>query len=274
MKRIVSFMIASALLLFSMSSCLRDADDSPTGKAEDTGEPNQTIKNIVTEQADDSEPETPFISNNPLGNTAEPATVYPISFYSQSPETGEYLRCTEWSTDFLASNEDGTPYDLAVFGLIPSNEPTLSGYYSDVWKTEADRVGVLMDSTDVDFTVSYMLDSGETEIYDIGGPGDAEDVGELGYIEMYLYDDVHQEPGVRYSHLTEESLNDWVVVTTVKLTAGEKIDDVEQIFLTVRIAPKGEDMAYGAATIQIKRPEAETGTDGVTGESDSTETDE
>ena len=271
MKRLI--LLVSALILTSIltTSCLRNADESPlqSGGTSSSAEAKQTIKNIATKEPDEepSGGSTGYIVSDPsTDNTAvEPEVKCPINFYVQSPESGSYVRCDrEWSTDFLPANEDGSPYDLAVFALIPSDEPSLGGAsYSDVWKAAATEAGLHMDSTDVAFEVSYVLESGENEQFDIKGPGDAEEVGEKGYIEMYLYDDVHQTPGVRYSHLTEETLNDWCVVTTVKLTAGEKIDNVEQIFLNVRIAPKGEEISSGVANIQVKRPAPDT--DGETG---------
>ncbi len=43
-------------------------------------------------------------------------------------------------------------------------------------------------------------------------------------LEIYLYDDYHREPGVWYSHTTEEEMKENTLLTSIKLTAGKNID--------------------------------------------------
>jgi len=58
------------------------------------------------------------------------------------------------------------------------------------------------------------------------------DVEHTEYLEAWLYDDIHQTPGQRYSHLDEDDMKDETLMTSVKLTCGRKIADVEEISLT------------------------------------------
>lgn len=264
MKRLTSliFAVVMALTSLSLSSCLRDADETISaavdeGTAEDA---SSTIKNIVTENTDaEAKTEPPVVIDNVKGDELTATASWDLSFYAQKPDDGSYSRTMEYTTDFASAKEDGSPFDLAVLGLIPSADESLPAYaYRDVWISEAEKEGVKMDDAKASFTVSYQLKSGDTEVYEVAGPSDAEKVGDVGHIELYLYDDVHQEPGARYSHLTEDSLNDWVVVTTVKVTAGEKVDEVEQIFLTARLAAKGDASDFGTSTVVIKRPSTDS----------------
>ena len=54
------------------------------------------------------------------------------------------------------------------------------------------------------------------------------------YIQLYLYDDVHQQPGVWYSHITEEEYNDTSILSSIKLTGSTRINEItSDIILTV-----------------------------------------
>ena len=53
------------------------------------------------------------------------------------------------------------------------------------------------------------------------------------YLEVYLYDDYHRNGGW-YSHTTEEEFNSETLLTSIKLTAGEKVNEItSDITLTV-----------------------------------------
>ncbi len=46
------------------------------------------------------------------------------------------------------------------------------------------------------------------------------------YLELYLYDDYHREKGEWYSHTTEDDYTSDTILTSIKLTAGKKVDEV------------------------------------------------
>ena len=54
-------------------------------------------------------------------------------------------------------------------------------------------------------------------------PKDTEDF--YDYLEAYLYDDYHRN-GSWYSHTTEKDYNDNTLLTSIKLTAGKKIEEI------------------------------------------------
>ena len=45
------------------------------------------------------------------------------------------------------------------------------------------------------------------------------------YLEIYLYDDYHRTGGW-YSHTTDEEFNDNTLLTSIKLTAGKKVEEI------------------------------------------------
>ena len=52
------------------------------------------------------------------------------------------------------------------------------------------------------------------------------------YVEIYLYDDVHQVPGEWYSHLETSDITEETIATSIKFTAGSKIEEIEKIHLS------------------------------------------
>lgn len=52
------------------------------------------------------------------------------------------------------------------------------------------------------------------------------------FIEVYIYDDVNQDVTAWHSHLLDEEINDETLVTSFKITAGERISEVSDMRLT------------------------------------------
>ena len=61
------------------------------------------------------------------------------------------------------------------------------------------------------------------------------------YLELYLYDDYHQTPGVWYSHILEEEVNDETLLTSIKLTAGKNIDSITSDITLTTFTYDGDD---------------------------------
>lgn len=138
--------------------------------------------------------------------------------------------------------------DIDCFEAIASEEPTLSGgSFRRIWQTQWARYPQA-DAYKVGFTLSFTLASGEEVRRTILSPADiTEDF--TRYVEVYLYDDVHQQAGVRYSHLLETEMNEQTVITSVKLTAGKEIAQVQAIELQAFVYRNGEfDADTGAYT--------------------------
>ena len=193
---------------------------------------------------------TPVVSSTPVPvHTATPspaATVDPdrpvIGLYI--PRDGSGKR--ELISTFTGPWEQGK--DIDCFEAIASQEPTLSGgSFRRIWQAQWARYPQA-DAYKIGFTLSFTLASGEEVHRTILSPADiTEDV--TRYVEVYLYDDVHQQAGVRYSHLLETEINEQTVITSVKLTAGQEIAQVQAIELQAFVYRNGEfDADTGAYT--------------------------
>ncbi len=120
--------------------------------------------------------------------------------------------------------------DIATFHAFASGDNTLAGstggIFMNCWKkfpkSENYKVG---------YFLSFTLKSSEVVNLTIRGPEDApKDPSKYfyQYIEVYMYDAVHQTGF--HSHLTKTEPN--TLLTSIKLTAGTKIGDVASIRLS------------------------------------------
>ena len=56
-------------------------------------------------------------------------------------------------------------------------------------------------------------------------PNDIDDF--FYYVQLYLYDDIHQEENAYYSHLTTENYNNETLISSIKIVGGSGIEFVE-----------------------------------------------
>ncbi|MBE6148904.1 MAG: hypothetical protein E7167_05435 [Firmicutes bacterium] len=114
--------------------------------------------------------------------------------------------------------------DIVVFGSVFSDEEELaSDYFQNIWKNNAQNYENFQ-KYKTGWHVSFQLLDGT--IYDqmIFNPIDVTDF--YDYLELYLYDSANQPIGKWYSHLTEEDMKDDTVMTSLKLTAGSKFEQI------------------------------------------------
>ena len=102
-----------------------------------------------------------------------------------------------------------------------SAQQLISGSQKDVWKHYFDTY---KDIPNIKIGYKIGFTTNEREVNQIIiNPGDVESFFE--YIQVYLYDDIHQT-GSWYSHVTKEEFNDETVFTSIKLTGSTKVDDI------------------------------------------------
>ena len=117
--------------------------------------------------------------------------------------------------------------DIGSFEVIASDEALLDGtFFGDIfgaaWKQFPEA-----DLCKIGYTLRYTLYDGTEIHYSMLSPKHIE---HTEYIEVWLYDDYHREPHQFYSHL--KSVKSDTLMTSIKLTAGSKINDVTDIWLT------------------------------------------
>ena len=224
------------ILTFSMAltSCgiLRDSEtadmstaaSTPTEAAELTEAAADPEATEATEASEDSA-ETENVQTEQGGELPEEKA--PVGLYDELGEAGTYTLMESLVSTWNAGE------DIVVFDLIPSNHTTISGSasYKELWAHQAAVLGE--EGTVKPYVIlEYTLSDGSTVSREIRSYAEAEEEVAAGYIEVYLYDDVHQPDGTWYSHLTEYTTNNDTVISSVKLTAGAKIDSVSEVSLT------------------------------------------
>ncbi len=204
--------LLSLLLLFS---CLLVSCKNAENKTEETTFDTDNI-NIVVSEVTTSAPET------------EPPLPCLIGFYDELTGNGTYTRLSEWNQPWVLGK------DIAVFDVIPSSEETLKGNsYKALWTEQSDKISS-KEMVKPYFVLEYTLKDGTVKTQEIRSYAEAEAVIDEGYLEVYLYDDIHQDGGWYY-HLTESTTSEDSVISSFKLTAGKQIYSVESVKLTAFI---------------------------------------
>ena len=178
-----------------------------------------------------------------------------ISFYRRNPST----KVREKKTEFSAPWVRGT--DISSFEAFACEDGEITfktAYFDDAfwekWNAFEGKEGCK-----IGYSVDFDLKNGEHIHKTLLKAGDELDY--RPYLENYLYDDVHQAKGAWYSHLLPEEMNDNTLITSIKFTPGEKIDEVgDEIHATVFVYnseddfnEKGDYIGDVTAEITIRR---------------------
>lgn len=122
--------------------------------------------------------------------------------------------------------------DIVVLSSFLSEEGMLFGnYYQEIWKSCLANYEEKF-SAKIGWMISFRLKNGNNIKRVIFNPEDVTDI--YNYLEIYLYDSVNQPIGSWYSHLTMNDMTEETLLTTMKITAGSDVDEVEnQIVVSV-----------------------------------------
>jgi len=200
---------------------------------------------LNTRQQPDTPETTGTTAAAPTQTTAEPTTeattqattVETTQPYVPeiSPDTvGLYIpaedgtRARTLVTEFSAKRTAKT--DIDCFEVIASQEARLEGgSFASIWNTAWDS-HENTENAKIGFVISFAVSGGGTVTETVLKPSDS--AGFYDYLEIYLYDDIHQTPGVWYSHLEDQNMDEDTIISSIKLTAGSKIAQVGDITLT------------------------------------------
>lgn len=237
MKRL----IAVLLCLLILAGCT-------AGTTEDSG---AVLEESTEETTIAPVPETTQLPTEPATEattepTTEPTTV-PTEPSPTAPEIfpnriGIYIPAEDGSkarvrlSEFVAKRT--AKEDIDCFEILATQvDRTESGAFRNIWSNAWNE-----EPTDpnakIGFHISFTLASGETVSATILKPSDPKFF--YDYLEIYLYDDIHQTPGVWYTHLEDQDMKAETVISSIKLTSGSKIKEVGDITLTAFIYT-GED---------------------------------
>lgn len=162
-----------------------------------------------------------YIDNNPIK----------LGLYKKYSQNRTLI--TEYSAPFSYHN------DISSFEVFFTNDPSLSV------KNFISLFGEIYNSYEniSEYKIGYQI---EFKINDqdikkmIFSPQDTEEYFE--YLELYLYDDYHQTRGVWYSHITENEMKDDSLLTSIKLTAGKRINEITSPITLSAFTYKSDDI--------------------------------
>lgn len=147
-----------------------------------------------------------------------------IGLYLHSEDKGTHSLITEYNSKWVKGQ------DIECFEAFTTDAKTITGYpFSKAWlpcwnsfeNADANKIG---------YCLTFTTTSNQTITKTITKPKDTEEYKD--YIELYIYDDVHQTPGVWYTHLSESDVTADTYMTSIKLTAGVRIAEVKDIKLS------------------------------------------
>ena len=217
-------------LLLTLTSC--SYKTQPINKKDN----KKNITSNVKEEIKDT-----YIDNNPI--------TLGIYMYTNSStpryKTNEYKNNWELNVDICSleifyTNEDKIP---------GTNFKNLwNNYYQNYTDINSYKIGYL-----IEFNTA---NEGKIKKY-IKSPQDTDSI--YKYIQLYLYDDIHQDGGW-YSHITENEYNNDSILTSIKLTGSTYIDEItSDISLTAftydddDFDENGEYRGISKQTVIIKR---------------------
>lgn len=123
--------------------------------------------------------------------------------------------------------------DIDCFEILASREDLVKGSsFAGIWNGAWDSHRQT-DGAKIGFIIEFSLSGGKNVHAQILKPSDSADF--FDYLEVYLYDDIHQTPGVWYTHLEDADMKEETVISSIKLTSGSRIAEVGDIYLTAFI---------------------------------------
>lgn len=219
MRKIIVFISAVAVMA-CMAGC-SSSDTAETLPMTDAA----TVAEDVTEKITETESETVLSVEEQRQNAKVKETQPFMNLYKRNKDTGifdikhSYSAPWIWYSDIggfysFATDEEAFPYD------------GFKSAFNNWWNSYPDAA-----VTKIGYEVKVTLKTGDELICTVKKPSDTQSI--FTYVELYLYDDVHQPDGAWYSHLLDEQVTDETLMTSIKVTTGEKIEEVQSIYLTV-----------------------------------------
>lgn len=160
-------------------------------------------------------------------------------------------------TEFIASRT--AKKDIDCFEILAAQDSIVKGSsFRSIWASAWDAHGNTK-TAKIGFRIEFTLDGGEVISAQILKPSDSKHF--FDYVEVYLYDDIHQTPGAWYTHLEDKNMKEDTIISSIKLTSGSKIAQVGDIALTAFIYtgpecfdPQGNYIGLVSQTILITQP--------------------
>ena len=217
-------------LLLTLTSCTNEIQPRKTKSN------NDNITTNVKEEIKDT-----YIDNNPIT----------LGIYMYTNSSTPRYKTSEYKNNWELN------VDICSLEIFYTNEDQIPGTnFKNLWNN------YYQNYTDIDsYKIGYLIEfntanEGKIKKY-IKSPQDTDSI--YKYIQVYLYDDIHQDGGW-YSHITENEYNNDSILTSIKLTGSTYIDEItSDISLTAftydddDFDENGEYRGISKQTVIIKR---------------------
>ena len=181
-----------------------------TPKEEINKEENKVENNNEIKQEEIIKEE--YVDNNPIK----------LGLYLYTGSYSNKEKLSTYETTFVSGS------DVGSFEVFFTAEEVISGTsFKSLFNSYYDKHENI-DNYKIGYNIEFTLNDGTVNKFNLLKP-DNYLYGD--YFYTYLYDDVHVNDGEFYSHL--ESIDDNTLITSIKIYAVDKIDDVKKIKLTV-----------------------------------------
>ena len=217
-------------LLLTLTSC--SYKTQPINKKDN----KKNITSNVKEEIKDT-----YIDNNPIT----------LGIYMYTNSSTPRYKTNEYKNNWKLN------VDICSLEIFYTNEDQIPGTnFKNLWNN------YYQNYTDINsYKIGYLIEfnttnEGKIKKY-IKSPQDTDSI--YKYIQIYLYDDIHQNEGW-YSHITENEYNNDSILTSIKLTGSTYIDEItSDISLTAftydndDFDENGEYRGISKQTVIIKR---------------------
>ena len=217
-------------LLLTLTSC--SYKTQPINKKDN----KKNITSNVKEEIKDT-----YIDNNPIT----------LGIYMYTNSSTPRYKTNEYKNNWKLN------VDICSLEIFYTNEDKIPGTnFKNLWNN------YYQNYTDINsYKIGYLIEfntanEGKIKKY-IKSPQDTDSI--YKYIQIYLYDDIHQDGGW-YSHITENEYNNDSILTSIKLTGSTYIDEItSDISLTAftydddDFDENGEYRGISKQTVIIKR---------------------
>lgn len=198
------------LLLFT--SCKRQTDTNINNNPNINNDQNILENSKIEEYTD----------NNPI--------VLGIYQYHQNIDR-ELL--TDYQTNWASQT------DIGSFEIFFTNDPTLpSSSFKDLWYTYYNNYQNV-EGYKIGYNIKFTINNDTNINQNILSPDDSKTF--FDYLQIYLYDDIHQENNTWYSHMTQEEYNENVMLTSIKLTNSDYTNQITSDILLTAFTYKQSD---------------------------------
>ena len=153
-------------------------------------------------------------------NTTTTTTTTAVQYVDDNPIKLGLYKYTNSSTNRTLYTDYETVYntetDIGSYEVFFTNDSSISGNtFQNLWMDYFKKYGNI-DKYKIGYNISFSTTDGNSYDKTILKPDDAMEFYQ--YLQIYLYDDVHQVPGQWYSHVEEKDITDETIFTSIKLT--------------------------------------------------------